>query len=408
MSILLNLGVGDEVKIVEGQSSTDSSYRGNFGSIGSYGSGYDAYEDDYGEYDDYGAFGGYHGNGGYWNDADSRDDEDSSKQQKALSAKAFNVNVTGPLMMIALQDQCFVTEEIPGEGKYSFCPYRNISLTYMMRRSEESLSMGTFSHWTTQNLNGTVRLAQVYTNGFYCRMGDEHNTLVTYGCQGERDPYSDADGSNEIQSGAPFQISSVTKGTYNKENGKRASVNGTFLKGEADYWGEENTGCVYKLHFLLPFSCEDLGPLGFAAASDPQPEQEGDSTSATVSVDGAVVGDDESEVLVPPSEVLVAWRAWGVRLKDGLGASADDIERLQEQLEQERGDIATANAAASDSESKEEIASPVSVSDVAATSSFSSSSSSSSLAEVKGEKLGSSCSCCDELDEVKTKLKQMF
>lgn len=412
-----------EVKIVDGK---DSDAMASWSSNSWYDS--DGYGSSYDSYDSYGGYGGYGGYGNYWDEDDmsdgSAEDEKVAGKAGAPSKVLTNSNVTGPLMMVALQEQCFTTPEIPGEGWYTFCPFRNVSLTYMMRRTEESLAMGWFSHWTTQNLNGTVRLAQVYKDGFYCRMGDEHSTVVTFGCQDEADPNlrsDDTHGNAFVEEGADggekwpsFNISSVTRGTYNKDSGNRASINGTMLKGEADYWSAEDTGCVYNLHFVLPFSCADLGPLGFSAPADklePKVAVEEDSSSetavaSTAEMDGTS-SQEEEEHSPSGEEVLTAWREWDVRLKDGLGASAEEIGRLQQQLNDFRSGISAAarNAESSTSASEESTSSTTSSS--SASSPGVSGLSLDSSNEDKKDSSSPSCSCCDELSEVKSKLKQL-
>ena len=180
----------------------------------------------------------------------------------------------GPLLFQSIQNECFRSEKVQNEGLYIFCPFRNITLNYEIRRKEESLSLGSFSHWGTQRVNDTVQLTQVYKDGFYCRMGDEHQTIVTFGCQGDGEDYmEDFD----------FHVQDVEKGTYSEQgHSEGARVNGSLLRGEADYWHAEDEGCVYKLHFSLPFLCSELPHIGLSVLVD-RPEQQGIKAAVDVS-----------------------------------------------------------------------------------------------------------------------------
>ena len=171
---------------------------------------------------------------------------------------------------------------------------------------------------------------------------------------------------------------------------------------------------------MLPFACEDLIPLGFAAKADAEFEKM--SPSAAVSTDGLLLEDNVNEELVPGSEVLAAWRAWGVRLMNGLGVPAEEGKSIHTELEQDREIRARANAAASKS-GVETSSSESAVSSVGrGTDSDTSRGVSSSGSTVAGvptteadgkeeesnEEGCDSCTCCNELKEVKSKLKQML
>ena len=73
--------ISDEVKIVEGQISDETSGLGGFGSTYGYGGMYDAYGDAYGGYDDYG---GYRSNDEYWDDTEDSSNEDMNSLLNGL------------------------------------------------------------------------------------------------------------------------------------------------------------------------------------------------------------------------------------------------------------------------------------------------------------------------------------
>jgi hypothetical protein len=291
-----------DVKIVEGQKDSESSN----------GMTYDGY-DDY--YDGYYA-GGWpleDDKSNFWEQQEEGANTEKTPKETATGARVEKKRAhPGPLLFQSIQNACFRSDQIENEGVYIFCPFRNVTLNYEIRKQEESLSMGSFSHWSTQRVGETVRLTQVYKNGFYCRMGDEHQTIVTFGCQEEVEAW------DEDEDHA-FLVQGAVKGTYSRQGQSDGGiVNGSVLRGEADYWHAEEEGCVYKLLFSLPFSCAELSHIGLSVAID--------SREQDVPMEAAV---DESGALAEPGmgmsadqeQMLRQWAAWGVRLGHALGGS---------------------------------------------------------------------------------------
>jgi hypothetical protein len=438
-----------DVKIVEGQNS-DRDTSNSFHSYDGYG-GYDSYND-YGDYNAYAYDSWTHSEDDKGNlSEETATEEGTSTAHSTPSGMIKSSNATGPMMMVSMQDQCFKSEEIVNEGRYSFCPYHNISLTYVMRRTEETLPMGWFSHWSTQNMNSNknagarVRLTQVYRHGFYCRMGDEHSTIVTFGCLEETqaeaaaaaaalaadghgaegddaDVNADAEKKENLSDG--FKVTRVSKGSYGRARGSSVSVGGTALKGEMDMWAEEDEGCVYNVHFALPFSCADMVALGFEAPADTDTGGSAD-LSADADAVGANMEVDGSPSPSPPpvlidggggdnDGILAQWRAWGVRLKDGMGQTEADILSEVPVAAAAAGagaaassatlpvETATATAATTNTDT---VASASAVGTITvqapATSSSSSSSGGSSIDSI------GDCECCEELAQLKNKLQEL-
>ena len=337
---------------------------------------------DHDGYDDY--YDGYY-SGGWPLDDDmssvkiDQDDEHQDEVPKeaniAVRGEKKRAHHPGPLLLQSIQNECFRSQQIPNEGEYVFCPFRNVSLTYEIRKQEESLSMGSFSHWSTQRVNDTIRLTQVYKHGFYCRMGDEHTSIVTFGCR------EDGEGEEEDHG---FNVQGVEKGAYSRSTGQNGGgiVNGSMLRGEADYWEAEDEGCVYNLHFLLPFMCSEMPHVGMSVAVD-RPAREGDEV-----VLDAMDGLAGLEVRQDQEQVLRQWAAWGVRLKEDLGGSESGAET--ESSSSSSSSASTGSDARVVSESREEEA----IDNAAPTESN----------EPAG---GGGGSCCGELATLKTSLREL-